>query len=622
MMKQKSDLTTSSNKKKESSDLVPRFWFCLLFTFPFFVRNLEPSIQWLLATIVLFMGNWTFFYSVYREKISIYTLYSVAVLVLYLYSLVGKFPLYGTMCAITVLFLLIQIVEQAIDKQKDIAIEKKKNMAPKSAFKLLIDGRTEEIPVDLLKVGDTIRIQQKDVIACDGILFSGESEVDESPVTGNKKSVLKVVGSDVLAGSKVLKGSAFVRATKTAKESVYEKVLANTEALFARKLPLENRVGLFSSQVIIGSIVLGVIVFLFGSLFSEPSNAILMAVSLLIGLSPSALLFSSSLLSKLAIAEAANEGIVVQNPKAFDDAASCTMLVVNKNGTLTYAKPSIVSIDPVEDVKPHELLVAAASLEALSKHPYARCIVEKAREDMLTLDEVTSLEEVPGLGIRANIGQETLRIGDEKLMEGIDLGYYQRRAEDMRNQGYIVLFCAKGKKLLGTIVLSDPVRGDVVETLQAFKGDGFGLFCLSGDSRVTVVQLVNALGFDRFQAEANPIQKVETIKKLQREGKKILLIDNNPELSRIADCGCIFASKVAVDASITLLGGSLASLQNLVALSQSVKKIWMQNSVALYLFMGLMLILSLSGSIGPTYAALYLLLATVAVGINSLRVVR
>ncbi len=621
-MKQKSDLTTSSNKQKQASDLVPRFWFCVLFTFPFFVRHLEPSYQWLLATIVLFMGNWSFFYSAYTKKFSIYTLHSVAILTLYLYSLVGKVPLYGTMCAVTVIFLLIRIVEQVIDKQKDVALEKKTKMAPKTAFKLLIDGRTEEIPVELLKEGDTIRVQQNELVPSDGILFSGECEVDESPLTGSKKPVQKVVGSSLLSGSLILKGSAFLRVARPGKMSFFQQVIDIVAAHFAKKLPLEKKVEEFSVQMGMAVLALAAVVFVFGSLFSEPSTGILMAVSLIVGLSPSALLFSSSLLSKLAVAEAANSGIVIRNPEAFDAAASCNMLVVNKNGTLTSAKPAIVSIDPVEDVKMHELLITAASLEVQSMHSYARCIVDKAKEEMLTLEEVQNIEEVPGLGIRGFFNGETLLIGDEKLMENIDLGYQKVRAEDMRNQGYIVLFCAKGGRLLGTLVLSDPVRGDVVNTLKVFKEDGFQLFCLSGDSRVTVVQLVNALGFDRFQAESNPSQKVETIKKLQREGKKVLMVGNNIEAAKVADAGCYLGTRVDIDAPILLLSGSLSSAQNLVAISQAAKKIWTQNSIALYLFMALMLLLSLLGSIGPTHAAFYLLLATTVVGINSLRVVR
>ncbi len=612
---------------KRDNDLVPRFWFCVLFTFPFFVRTIEPHIQWLLATIVLAVGNWSFFLKAYSKRLTVYTLFAVSLGVLYLYSMLesifgsGHTLFYGMVGAVTVLILLEQIFERSVERKLDWEFARLAQNTPKTAHKLLIDGRIEEVAADSLKNDDTVRVEKDEIIPVDGIIFSGDLLVDGiNPVVKEAG-----VGAMVFAGSKNLKGTALVRAVRTKNETLFSQALETAKQAINSPSPLEENSGKIASGIIVAALILSCIGMLFWSLFSGMANAVLVVSTICITVAPCGLLLSSSILKRASVIMSAKLGIVVRVMKAFEEVAACNMLVVNKNGTLTEGAPVIVSIDPAEGHTVDELLICAASLEAPSIHPYARCIVEKAKSLNHIFDDVELHEEVPGLGVKGTIGTDVCLMGDEKLMAGIDLSYFKVRAEDMRKQGYIVLFCAKGTKLLGVIVLSDPIRKDVQSTLKAFKEHGFSLFCLSGDRRITVVQLVNALGFDRFQAEAPALTKSHTVKKLQSEGKSVLML-GEPEYDSIAlsqaNSGASLGTKGNIlqeKAPIVLLRKDLASGLRLYTLSKRAESLSKQNFAISILYTILAMLLALFGEFGPSHGALYMLLITMVMGINSLR---
>lgn len=592
-------------QQSTNKDLIPRFWFCLLFTFPFFVRRLDVAVEWPLATIVLVAGNWSFFLAAKSDRYSKYMLFCVALALLYLYGL------YGMVATVTLFVLLQEIFVHHITMRAKEAVAKLLARAPKKAKKLFLDGRTEEISCDEIKDDDTFRVAPGELVPVDGVLFSGDGVVDESFITGSDRPVEKVLGSQVYAATKNLKGTFLVRTIRTTKKSIYSQLVA---------LAQDEPTGESGKAFVVAAFAVAGVGFLFWALFSSLANAVLVASTLLVGLAPVAFILSSRLIKLAALGQAASQGIALRPGVTLDQVAACTTLVVNKNGTLTTGKPTIVSIDPANGATQGELLQVAASLEANSIHPYAVAIVDKAVHLSQLVVEVLQRQEVQGLGVKGVIGQDLCLIGDEKLVEGLELGYHKARAEDMRKQGYIVLFCAKGQKLLGCIVLSDPVRSDVKDALKAFKEEGFTLFCLSADRRVTVVQLVNALGFNRFQAEATAPQKVATIKKLQSEQRRVLMIGDPLEQADVSVSLGTKGDLLQEKASITLLDPTLSAAVRLLALSKQYARIDRQNRLFIYSFMAYMLIAGLFGYTGPSHAALYMLLSTMAVGYNCLRI--
>ncbi|MBS0636279.1 MAG: cation-translocating P-type ATPase [Verrucomicrobia bacterium] len=520
------------------------------------------------------------------------------------------FAFYKLVATVTILILLEQLFESYFLRDVDSILERLSNEMPKTANKLLIDGRSEVVAVDALKEGDTVRIVEGEWVPVDGVLFSGEADVEEYGQT-----VHKVIGSHLYAASKVVKGTALVR-------TIREKSLHSQRVEIASTVSFQQQIPdlLF---IVLGG--LACLIFLFSALFSGFADGAAHISAVLLAVCPAALLLSDQLVKKATLAQAALDGIVIRSFKVFSEAANCNMLVVNKNGTLTVGRPSIVSLDHVEGVNPDELLQVAASLEAAAVHPYAQCIVERAVGQNIALVEAENLEEVSGLGVKGKIAGEVCQIGDEKLLGHIDLSFYKTRAEDMRKQGYIVLFCAKGHKLLGIIVLTDPVRRDVKDTLKAFKNERFTLFCLSGDRRITVVQLVGALGFDRFQSEAPSAQKIYTVQKLQKEGRRILMVGDphKDEAALVqANVGAALGTKgdlLQEKAPIVLLQGNLSSALTLFNLAKLSSSVMTQNRSLAYAFMAIFGLLALFGVIGPVYAAVYMLLSTLFVGLNTLR---
>ncbi len=617
---------------KRDKDLQPRFWFSLLFTFPFFVRAIDPTIQWLLATIILVVGNYSFFQKAYKKSISIYTLFSASVGILYAYSLLegllSSHPTlyYGMVASLTTLILLEQLVEEHIENKVAERLQALSLNAPKKAVKLFPDGHSEEVAVDVLRSGDTLRIAAGDIVPVDGIVLADEVEVNESLISGVDVAIKKVLGSAVYAGTRTLSGSCLIRATRVSKKSLFVQILAIVKEALNSRSPIQERVSKLATGIMLGLFAFSFLIFLFWALFSSLASAILVLSTLFIAVCPCAMLLGAQIVSKMAIIEGARQGIVIKNVKSIIELASCNILVTNKNSTLTTGQPTIVSLDPAEGVSADELLITAASLEPKSLHPYALCIVEKAASLPQTLMEIEDIQEVPGLGVKGTLDGVTYLVGDEKLMGAIDTGYFKVRAEDMRKQGYIVLFCAKGQKLLGILVISDPIRPDVKDTLKTLKSEGLQLFCLSGDRRVTIVQLVHALGFDRFQAEAAPQEKIQTIRRLQKEGKTVLMVGdpvNDAEALAQADCGISLGTRgnmVEEKAPIVLISPTLSSSLRVFMLGKRASSILKQNIAISAGFMVVMLFMAAFGGLGPAHGAFYMMLSTLVVGYNSLRI--
>lgn len=619
---------------QRDKDLIPRFWFCVLFTFPFFVRTLEPAIQWLLATIILVVGNWSFFQKAWMPRISVYTFFSLSVGLLYAYSLLEGFfsdaPTfyYGMVAAVTSIILLQQILEQRYEDRALFALNKIIEKTPKTAQKLFPDGHSEEVAINTLKNGDTVRIAPGELVPVDGVIFADDALVDESLISGDSTPVQKTLGSSVYAATQCLKGSCLVQSIRVGKQSLFSQMVEIVTSALNTPSPMQLIIDKTASSIMLGVLVFSAICFFFWSLFSGLGGAVLVVSTIVIAVCPCALLLGSSLVKTITLAEGARQGIVIRSAGAIEEIAKCTMLVTNKNGTLTTGKPIIASLDPADGVTVDELLITAASLEPKSLHPYAACITEKATSANHVLIDLEEIEEVPGLGVKGKLDNTVYLIGDENLMQGIDLGYHKARAEDMRKQGYIVLFCAKGQKLLGVLVLSDPIRKDVKATLKTFKNEGFGLFCLSGDRRVTVVQLVNALGFDRFQAEAPAQQKIQTIHKLQKEGKEVLMV-GDPINDSVALCqantGIALGSRGNIlqeKGPIVLLQPNLSAALRVLDLGQKASRIMKQNIVISCAYMLVVLFMAAFGSFGPAHGAFYMLLSSMVVGINSMRLIK
>ncbi|MCE5294546.1 MAG: heavy metal translocating P-type ATPase [Chlamydiales bacterium] len=620
-----------SVEERANRDLVPRFWFCLLFTFPFLVRKIDPLIGALLGTIVLVVGNWSFFYRAYKNPFSVYTLFCMSVGLLYVYSVLeallasAPVPYFGMVASVTTIILLEQLVEQNMLKIAASSLKSFVDKAPLIAHKLFNDGRIVEVKVEEVKEGDSVRVTQGDIIPVDGVIFSGDAFVDESFITSDKKPVLKELGAQVFAGSINRKGTCLVRAIRSGTNSLHAQVAElakKDDSSSSGQFQLADKI---ATGAIFVTIALSCICLLFWSLFSGVANGVLVASTLAIGLCPCALLLSNALIKSMAIGEAALQGFAIHSMKALGEIATCNILVVNKNGTLTVGKPTLASLDPVSGVTANELLQIAAGLESNSTHAYAKTILDKAKGLDIPSIEVEDVQEVPGLGIQGKIGEDVCLIGDEKLMQSIDLGYHKNRAEDMRKQGYVVLFCARASKLLGILVLSDPIRRDVKDSLKKFKEEGFTLFCLSGDRRIAVVQLVHSLGFDRFQAEAQRTQKVYTVQKLQKEGKKVLMIGDpliDLEALNQADAGVALGTKgdlLAEHAPISLLGGNLSSALHLLAFGKKIKNILFQNITFSCVYMFIIACLTLLEYLGPTYGAICTLVSTIIISINTLR---
>jgi len=612
----------------EKNDTVPRFWFCLVFTVPLYLRTLDPWAQWMLSTIVLSVGAYPFYQKGVTTKFNRYTLIVSSLSLLYLYSLLDMLfaaapKLYfEPIAAITSFLNLGMLMEEVLEEKARLPLQKLEKLAPTKARKLFYDGHLEEISIEKIIKDDGIRVSQDEVIPVDGVIFSGYGLVDESLFTGNSKPVEKAFGQQVFAGTHNLKETFIVRALNVGNETMLAKILKKVSNALDEKEDLSATGSLFI-PIVIGLSILGLLA---GSLFSGLAGGVCTAATILIIANPKAILLATTQPKDQAIIAGAAQGILISSKETLEKIAKVNMLVFGKRGILTGTNFSIVAVETTPNVSERELLATAASLEATSSHPLAEQIIERARLSGVMADAALEEEIIPGLGIKGKIDNKTALIGDEKLMEAIELDSLKARAKEFRKNGYVVLFCAKEQKLLGIIAILDPFRQGTKEAMTSLKSMGLKLFCLTGDRRITVVQAVEALGIDRFQAEAKPTQKLATLKKLSSEGNTIAFLgDPTKNADSFAKVDVSIANGIGSDysgfgASVTLIRPGLSGVVRLFQITRNCQLAESQNLFIAYGYNIVALILALFGGVSLITATLAMALSTLVVAFRSLQI--
>ena len=658
---------------EEYRDMRRRFWVGLVFALPvlalemgghvtglhqFVGRQTSNWIQMLLATPVVLWAGWPFFerawLSIRNKSFNMFTLIAMGTGVAWGYSMIAAitpdaFPVafraadgsvavyFEAAAVITVLVLLGQLLELRARETTSGAIRVLLDLTPKRARRVGSDGSDEEIALDAVEVGDVLRIRPGEKVPVDGIVLEGRGTVDESMVTGESMPVTKAVGAALIGGTINQTGGLLMRSEKIGRDTMLARIVQMVADAQRSRAPIQRLADTVSGWFVPGVILAAVVAFLAWSLLGPaPAMAygLIAAVSVLIIACPCALGLATPMSIMVGVGRGAEAGVLIKNAEALERMEKVDTLVVDKTGTLTEGKPSVVAIEVAEGFDEQDLLRIAASLERSSEHPLAAAIVKAAEDRGLELVEPSGVDQPVGKGIVGEVDGKAILLGNASFLEEYDAdpGALAEAADRHRAEGATAIYVAVNGKAAGVIAIADPVKETTGQALAALREAGIKVIMLTGDNRVTAQAIARRLGIDDVEADVRPDQKSAVVQRLREQGRIVAMagdgVNDAPALAA-ADVGIAMGSgtDVAIEsAGVTLLRGDLMGIVRARHLSHATMANIRQNlffafayNVAgipvaagvLYPVFGLLL--------SPIIAAAAMALSSVSVIANSLR---
>ncbi len=564
--------------------------------------QLMALVQFLLATPVLFCGSQFFVQgirTVARNRLATMdTLVALGVGSAYLYSLglsvqvwsghhYGPLHLYYETAAFLVAFILLgKFLEARARGRTSEAIQKLMALEPAQAF-VLRDGRQEEVPVELIGIGDIVIVKPGQRIAADGIVISGYSAVDESMITGESVPVEKSPGKTVIAGTLNKTGSFHFETMKTGSDTMLAQIVRLVQQAQGSKAPIQrlaDRIAAFFVPAVLLIALCAWIIWFF--VLSAPfAFSLTIFISVLIIACPCALGLATPTAVMVGTGIAAQNGILIKQAQSLEMCYQIDTVVFDKTGTLTAGKPvvaEVIAYSRTED----EVLQAAASVEKLSEHPLAEAILQAAGERSLQLKPVQDFLALPGKGVMGKVDAEMIFLGNRKLIEskGLDIAPKAREdAERLESEGRTVMFVARPSKIIGLVAVGDSLKNFSQEAVSALRKLGKQVVILTGDNRRTSLALAKLLGVREVLAEVLPQEKGETVRKLQNEGRKVAMvgdgINDAPALAQ-ADVGIALGTGTDIameSAEIVLIKDDLRDVVMAIDLSRYAMKKIRQN---------------------------------------------
>lgn len=560
--------------------------------------------QWLklaLAIPAVLWCGWPFFVrgfaSIRSGWLNMFTLIGLGTGAAFLYSLVatvapdlfpasmrdahGLVPTYFEAAAVIVaLVLLGQVLELRAREKTGGAIRALLDLAPKTALRVLKDGKTETVPLAAVKVGEMLRVRPGDKIPIDGTVIEGRSAVDESMLTGEPIPVEKSLGDRVTGGTLNGTGSFDMRVDRTGAETTLAQVVAMVAEAQRSRAPIQGLADTVSGYFVPAVIAVSVLAFIAWLVFGpapQLAYALVAAVSVLIIACPCALGLATPISIMVATGRGAQAGVLVRNAASLERLASGDMLVVDKTGTLTEGRPALTGVEIAPGFEPDEVLLLAASLEAGSEHPLAAAILRGADQRGLKPAKVAGFEAVAGQGVKGSVDGRATALGNARLMEsfGIDITPLAKAAEAMRKQGETVMFLGADGKLAGLVAVADPIKPSAAEAIAKLHALDLKIIMATGDNETTAKAVAARLGIDAVKAGLRPEDKLTLIDSLQRKGQVVAMagdgINDAPALAK-ADVGIAMGTGADVameSAGLTLLKGDLRGVVRGVKLARA-----------------------------------------------------
>lgn len=566
-------------------------------------------IELALATPVVLWCAWPFFVRCWQSFLNrspnMWTLIGIGVGAAYLYSVVatvapGVFPeafrghegavavYFEAAAVIVVLVLLGQVLELKARERTGGAIRALLDLAPKTARRVGADGTEAQVPLDLVEIGDLLRVRPGDAIPVDGRVDEGRSSVDESMLTGEPVPVEKTPGDPVTGGTLNGSGSFIMTAERVGSETMLSKIVAMVAEAQRSRAPIQKLADVVASYFVPAVVVIAIIAFVaWAFLGPQPplAYAFIAAVSVLIIACPCALGLATPMSIMVATGRGAQAGVLIKNAEMLERFADVDTLIVDKTGTLTLGKPKLTDVVATDGFDESEVLRLAASLERGSEHPLAEAIVEGAVERGLAVTSPDDFSAETGKGVRGRIDERSVALGNLPMMQllGIDAARLGSQADRLRTQGKTAMFVAIDNVPAGIVAVADPIKDTTREAIAALHGEGFRIVMVTGDNEQTARAVANQLGLDEVRADVLPADKAKIVRQLQERGAKVAMagdgVNDAPALAQ-ADVGIAMGTgaDVAIEsAGVTLVKGDLRGVVRARRLAQATMRNIKQN---------------------------------------------
>ena len=501
------------------------------------------------------------------------------------------------------------------------AIRQLMNLRPETAL-IRRDGKELELGVENVRVGDVVIVRSGGRIPVDGIVLSGRASVDQSALTGESVPVEKAEGDTVAAATVVNAGYLEFRAEKVGEDTTLAQIIRMVEEAGGSKAPiarLADKIAGVFVPVVMSISTIAFVVWMLADKGLEFSLSA--AISVLVISCPCALGLATPVAIMVGTGRGAQMGVLFKNAAALENLHHINTVVLDKTGTLTTGKPVVTDVLPGNgDAK--KLLSVAAALEEKSEHPFARAILEKAAD--LPRPSAAEFETLPGRGVTAVVDGVRYYGGNQRLMQeqGIAVPSYPNLADHGKTPLY---FASETGAYLGAIAAADVLKNDSVEAVAAMKQLGLDVVMLTGDNEKTAASIASAAGITHVIADVLPGDKASAVKKLQAEGRKVLMVGdgiNDAPALVTADVGMAIGvgTDVAVEsADVVLMSGSLLGICRAYELSKATIANIRQNLFWAFFYNSLGIPVAFSGLLSPMIGSAAMSLSSVFVVSNALR---
>jgi Cu+-exporting ATPase len=574
----------------ELVDMTRRFWIGLVLTTPVFLLTMADmvtgmavmrriganSMNWiegmLSIPVVLWCGK-PFFERMWASFVNaspnMFTLIGLGTGAAFIASGVATaFPggvftdtYFDTADVIVVLVLLGQVMELRARHRTGAAIRQLLGLAPKTA-RVVRDGREQDVPLETVMRGETLRVRPGEKVPVDGIVVEGEAAIDESMVTGEPIPVLRRPGDRVIGATIAANGTLTMKAERVGRETLLAQIVKMVGEAQRTRAPIQRLADRLAAYFVPAVVAVAVAAFIGWAIWGpEPrsAHALVAAVAVLIIACPCALGLATPMAIMVGTGRGAHAGVLIKNAEALEQLARVDVLIVDKTGTLTEGKPRVITVETRLGFSQNDVLRLAAGVERGSAHPLASAIITAAQERGLAIPPVERFVSTVGKGVHGVVLGRTVDIGAEP--------------QSARTQTSLLVTVDNAPA--GVIVVADAIRSTTAEAVAALKADGLRLVMLTGDNRATAQAVASQLGIEEVRAEVLPAEKQRVIEEFQKQGSRVAMagdgINDAPALAQ-ATVGIAMGTGTDVameSAGITLVRGDLRGIVRARRLSRA-----------------------------------------------------
>ncbi|MBP9702033.1 MAG: copper-translocating P-type ATPase [Candidatus Pacebacteria bacterium] len=621
------------------------------------VSNFMHHLLPVLATYILFVVGRPYILGFYRflryGKANMDTLIGIGTVTAFIYSFAVtafedvlspfinvEYQYYDVTIVVITFIALGKYLEARSKIKTGDAIEKLLNLQAKTAL-VVRDGKEVEISVNDVKHGDFIIVKPGAKIPVDGVITEGSSFIDESMVTGEPMPAQKKVGDSVVSGTINTSGSFTFNATKVGSETLLAQIIQMVEDAQGSKAPIQALADKISAVFVPVVIVFAFLTLgtwlIVGSQYLGFSQALSFGLVSFVGIlviaCPCALGLATPTAIIVGVGKGAKEGILIKDAATLEKLHKVNTVVVDKTGTITKGKPTLVDIQNLSNLKDEELVSILASLEKKSEHPIAHAIVNYAQEKNIALSDASGFEGIQGKGLKGTIKDIEYFVGNAKLVSDLKISFDANKLNEFTLQGKTPVILATREKVLGFVMVADEIKEESVEAIKNLHNLGIKVVMLTGDDEKAAKYIASLVGIDDVVAHVLPQDKLEKIKELQSQGRIVAMagdgVNDAPALAQ-ADVGIAMGTgtDVAIEsAGITLLGGDISKLVKAIKLSKITMRGIKQNLFWAFIYNVVGIPLAAGAFypifgwlLNPIFAGFAMAMSSVSVVSNSLRI--